>query len=383
VRARRVGLVAGAVIGNSVLARRRWAAAPDPTDGRPLELPDGAERSVSTADGARLAVWEMGDASEPPIVLAHGWTADRRVWASVARDLVGGGRHVVVYDQRGHGRSTLGGDGTTLEALADDLLAVLDDLDAHDAVVVGHSMGGMTAQLFAITHPDAVARRVAAMVLVSTAAAKMSYGPTYQRVATRLARSRTTDRLMRNRTIGPSLVRSTHGRHVSAVALRATLATTVTTPAEVRAGFIGAIGTMDLTAGLPSVRVRTVVVSGSRDTLTLPARSRDIVAGIPGARLEVLRGCGHQVPFEDPHRLAAIIVDAAGPRRPDTTTAGTDATGTDATGTPATSTPATSTPATSTPATSTPATGIPETGIPATSTPRTGGPRVATTSTGG
>ena len=91
--------------------------------------------------------------------------------------------------------------------------------------------------------------------------------------------------------------------------LTATAATYVATPAPVRAELLSAIIDMDLTADLPSIAVPTVVISGTRDGLTWRRRSRAIAAVIPGARLEVIPGAGHQLVFEAPDRLAALIGD--------------------------------------------------------------------------
>jgi non-heme chloroperoxidase len=307
-------LLAGvSVAGGIVVSRRRWGRADDPTGGRPLELPPGAEQRVRTGDGAALAVLDMGDRTQPPIVLAHGWTADRRVWAAVARRLVGEGRRVVVYDQRGHGASTLGWDGMTVEALGDDLCAVLEAVDARAAVIGGHSMGGMGAQLFALRHPDVLAQRVQGLVLISTAAAHVSSSEAAARATGLLMGSPAVQRAMASDAIGPFLVRSSHGRGVSLTALDATRRTWLGTKPEVRAGFLPALAGLDLTALLPTVTIPTVVVTGSRDTLLPSRRSRQIVRLVPGARLEVIPGAGHQLPFEAPDRLAAILAAAAGP----------------------------------------------------------------------
>jgi non-heme chloroperoxidase len=297
----------------AVVSRRRWSRADDPTEGRPLGLPAGSEHRVRTGDGTALAVLDMGDATQPPIVLAHGWTADRRVWAAVARRLMAEGRRVVVYDQRGHGASTIGWDGMTIEALADDLRAVLEAVDAHDSVIGGHSMGGMGAQMFALRHPDVLAERVKALVLISTAAAHVSSSQLAARATGRLMGSPAVQRAMASDTVGPFLVRGSHGRRVSLTALDATRGSWLGTRPEVRAGFLPALAHLDLTTRLPAVKIPTVVVTGSRDTLLPARRSRQIASLIPGARLEVLPGAGHQLPFETPERLAAILAAAAGP----------------------------------------------------------------------
>jgi pimeloyl-ACP methyl ester carboxylesterase len=91
------------------------------------ELPEARRTDfVRSADGTRINVEEYGPQGAPTVVLIHGWTCRTLFWAPLIHEL-GGEFRVVVYDQRGHGRSeTPGSGGYGTEALADDLTAVLD-----------------------------------------------------------------------------------------------------------------------------------------------------------------------------------------------------------------------------------------------------------------
>lgn len=102
------------------------------------------ELTVTSADGSRLYVEVHGREGAPVVVLAHGWSCSTAFWAAQTRDLAVDHR-VVVYDQRGHGRSPAAVTHST-DALADDLEAVLEETLApgEKAVIAGHSMGGMT-----------------------------------------------------------------------------------------------------------------------------------------------------------------------------------------------------------------------------------------------
>ena len=99
-----------------------------------------------------------------PVVLLHGLTATRRYVVMGSRNLERSGHRVVMYDARGHGRSDPA-DRYGYDALADDLLAVLDDRGIDRAVLAGASMGAHTLLRLALQQPE----RAAALVLVTPA----------------------------------------------------------------------------------------------------------------------------------------------------------------------------------------------------------------------
>ncbi|MFF2406075.1 SDR family oxidoreductase [Streptomyces sp. NPDC058092] len=116
-----------------------------------MSLPGARERRVRTG-GIELCVAELGDESRPTIVLVHGYPDSKEVWTDVARQLADQW-HVVLYDVRGHGRSTaptpLRG-GFTLEKLTDDFLAVVDAVSPDRPVhLVGHDWGSVQSWEFA------------------------------------------------------------------------------------------------------------------------------------------------------------------------------------------------------------------------------------------
>lgn len=108
------------------------------------------ERWVRTG-GVELCVAELGDPQQPTVVLVHGYPDSKEVWSQVATRLAER-YHVVLYDVRGHGRSTapapLRG-GFTLEKLTDDFLAVVDAVSPDRPVhLVGHDWGSVQAWEF-------------------------------------------------------------------------------------------------------------------------------------------------------------------------------------------------------------------------------------------
>ncbi|WP_328872491.1 SDR family oxidoreductase [Streptomyces sp. NBC_00287] len=113
-------------------------------------LSGARERWVRTG-GVELCVAELGDPSQPTVLLVHGYPDSKEVWSDVAARLADD-FHVVLYDVRGHGRSTapqpLRG-GFTLEKLTDDFLAVVDAVSPDRPVhLVGHDWGSVQSWEF-------------------------------------------------------------------------------------------------------------------------------------------------------------------------------------------------------------------------------------------
>ncbi|WP_405881165.1 SDR family oxidoreductase [Streptomyces sp. NBC_01136] len=115
-----------------------------------MTLEGARERWVRTG-GIELCVAELGDPAQPTVVLVHGYPDSKEVWSEVATRLAEH-FHVVLYDVRGHGRSTapqpLRG-GFTLEKLTDDFLAVVDAVSPDRPVhLVGHDWGSVQSWEF-------------------------------------------------------------------------------------------------------------------------------------------------------------------------------------------------------------------------------------------
>ncbi|MFB8396210.1 SDR family oxidoreductase [Streptomyces yangpuensis] len=114
--------------------------------------PAGARERWVRTGGVELCVVELGERGRPPVLLVHGYPDSKEVWTEVAERLATR-FHVVLYDVRGHGRSTapqpLRG-GFTLEKLTDDFLAVADAVSPDRPVhLVGHDWGSVQGWEFA------------------------------------------------------------------------------------------------------------------------------------------------------------------------------------------------------------------------------------------
>jgi non-heme chloroperoxidase len=96
--------------------------------------------TITTEDGTEIYYKDWG--SGPVVTFSHGWPLNADAWDAQLLFLVQNGYRVVAHDRRGHGRSSQPSNGNDMNGYADDLAAVIEVLDLHDATLVGHSTGG-------------------------------------------------------------------------------------------------------------------------------------------------------------------------------------------------------------------------------------------------
>jgi non-heme chloroperoxidase len=95
---------------------------------------------ITTSDGTRI--WYKDWGSGQPVVFSHGWPLNGDAWDDQAFLVASNGFRAIAHDRRGHGRSSQPWDGNDLDTYADDLAALMDELNLRDAILVGHSTGG-------------------------------------------------------------------------------------------------------------------------------------------------------------------------------------------------------------------------------------------------
>jgi pimeloyl-ACP methyl ester carboxylesterase len=96
--------------------------------------------TITTKDGTSIFYKDWG--TGPTVVFSHGWPLNADAWDSQMLFLGQKGYRVIAHDRRGHGRSSQPWDGNDMDKYADDLGALLDQLNLKDVTLVGHSTGG-------------------------------------------------------------------------------------------------------------------------------------------------------------------------------------------------------------------------------------------------
>ena len=300
----RAGIKASA---NAIRARR------DPELDPLYDLPeDVIHHEVPARDGGSIHVIERG--AGRPLLLIHGITLQACIW-SPQLHLLADRYRVLAVDVRGHGRSSAGTGGYGRRVAAGDVATVLEHFDLHDAVVVGHSMGGMIVMEFAGEHREDLTQRVAGLVFMDTAAFALAPGPFLrparmlgQRALARLEAGRPVpQRPMGDDDLSWVLTRLAFGGRPSGRAVDETRRC----GSEMAQAAVLACGVdlldHDARQGLLGLTTPCLILVGSRDLLTPVYAARRIAGLIPSARLEILPGAGHQLMQERPHEVGRLL----------------------------------------------------------------------------
>ena len=267
-------------------------------------------------DGPAGKLWVeiRGNAPGRPLLVVnggpgfdHGYLVTSPVWDEIAK-----GRWVVMYDQRGTGKSTPVKPGTPL-ALADqlaDLEAVRKSLGAQEVDLLGHSYGGSLVMAYTVRFPDRVKR----LLIVDSAAPKWSdtvflFNQVYPEVSERMD--------------GFEFASQFGDAAATDAQIREYLSMLFWDPAH-RDAFLrqfpqGAfrrhvnqvleadMGRYDLNPEIKKLRLPVLVMTGGFDMNVAPIVAWKIHKAIPGSRLVVLDRSGHLPFYEEPERFKQVV----------------------------------------------------------------------------
>jgi len=225
-----------------------------------------------------------------------GWALQRVAFAHRFR--------IIAIDNRGVGRSDKPFGRYTLEQMADDAVAVLDDAGIDSAHVMGASMGGAISQVLAIRHPT----RVRSLVLVCTACRNHPWRRELLSEWASIANERGMGEMAKRAVhwvVAPRSVR----RLWPALGWFGPLA--MNPPAHAFSSQVRAIldAPEDLVGQLVQIQVPTLVVVGSQDVLTPRGDSEELAERIPGAELVIISGAAHGLMIEHATTFNKVVLD--------------------------------------------------------------------------
>ena len=291
------------------------------------------EQFARISDRIELCYETFGDRDDPAMLLVMGLGTQMLGWhEDFCTELAEQGFFVIRFDNRDSGRSThlkgvrpptpwqmLRRDPSAaaylLPDMADDAVGLLDFLEIEQAHVVGASMGGMIAQTVAARHPDRV---LSLTSIMSTTGARLKGQPAFSLYPIFLRRPpRERDAVIEHTVTLFGRIGSP-GFEADIENLRR-IAGLSYDRAQDPAGTgrqLGAIlGSGDRTAELRRITAPTLVIHGTADKLVRPSGGKATAAAIPGARLMLIEGMGHDLPRGAWRRIVGAITENAGRAR--------------------------------------------------------------------
>lgn len=266
--------------------------------------------TTTSTDGIELYYEEHGDPAAPPVLLIMGFMMNAGAWAPQVEALAPRYR-VIAFDNRGSGRSAQPPGPYTMRQFVADTAAVLDAAGIASAHVIGVSMGGMIAQQFALAHPT----RVRSLVLMATTpGGPHSFG--YDAIAenarllddaSSIEEANTPERLSEFalQLFTPAFLQA------PAAGFAQMVGSTMQHPSTLDGlrGQMAAIVGHDVYDRLGEIRVPTLVLTGSDDTLVDARNSPLIAQRIDGAQLHEFPGLRHGFSAERPDEVNATILE--------------------------------------------------------------------------
>jgi 3-oxoadipate enol-lactonase len=243
--------------------------------------------------------------SGDPLLLISGVGANTLGWGPLLPPLAGRFR-VITFDNRGAGRSSAPSGPYSTQQLADDAVALLDDLGVARAHVLGMSFGGTIAQELALASPGRIDR----LVLFATHAFPRPgfWGPwsTFLVQAAEQGLDRAGSALWSMAWMFTPTVMAQHDWVETVLAKR--LNNPYPAPVHGLKAQVGASQAHDSRSRLAQIAAPTLVLVGAEDIITPVADARELAEGIPGARLQVLERGGHLAHLEYPEVVADALL---------------------------------------------------------------------------
>jgi pimeloyl-ACP methyl ester carboxylesterase len=268
----------------------------------------------ATSNGIELEYDEFGNASDPPLLLIMGFTAQMTAWDErFCQSIADRGYRVIRFDNRDVGLSSRITDGPTpdigaaltgdtssasytLDAMADDAAGLLDFLGIASAHIVGASMGGMIAQLVATRHPEKV---LSLCSIMSTTGDREVGQPSPEAMGALMAPPPQTAEEAAERGLAAAKVIGSPGfpRDDDAIRRRSAAAfERAHDPEGVARQLLAILASPDRTDALCDVKAPCLVIHGSDDPLVHPSGGEATAKCVPGAELLVVEGMGHDLP---------------------------------------------------------------------------------------
>lgn len=260
---------------------------------------------VEWADSNGVAIAHQVLGSHGPwLALVHGLGYGRHGWGPFA-NLLARRRRVVLIDNRGIGDSDQPPGPYTVDQMAADVVAVLDDLGAAQCDVAGASLGGMVTLQLAASHP----RRLARMVLIAATPGEPQGSPLPAATAALLRGEVRGGAATVRRLIEGALAPTTVSQRPELVERLLALRDEQAQPPEAWRSQAAASAAFTLQSELATMATPALAVAGLDDAVIDPANTMTLAFALPRARALYVAPAGHLCFWEEPGALADAVSD--------------------------------------------------------------------------
>jgi pimeloyl-ACP methyl ester carboxylesterase len=257
-----------------------------------------------------------GQGKEPPLILIQGWGYSSEMWSHEFLGKLTKSLRVIIFDNRGTGRSSVPDIPYTMKMMADDLSELMDALKVPKAHILGASMGAMIAQEFALNHSE----KVKGLILCMATCGGPKSIPVSREVQEKMFTTANPPPNMTKEQVLElwwSLVYSpNYVKEHRDELLEGTLSVKYPTTVTGKRRQAEAVFTFDSYDRLPNIKTPTLIMAGEKDAIVPVENSRILAERIPGAKLRLFKDAPHGFMREKMDEAIAEILDFLATNKP-------------------------------------------------------------------
>jgi len=270
---------------------------------KPIE---GKSEFVKMPDDTSIYTITSGS-GKTTILFAHGYGFTNIEWNIIVKSLTKMNYKTIVFDQRGHGKSTIGKDGISSSAMASDYKNLIQYFNLENCILVGHSMGGFLSMKFLLDNPNMQHKNIKSCILMATFAGDINKNNFQNRLQLPLIKSGLLLKLIKWKPIATLFGKSLLGNNPDPEIIRLIPEVFQQQNHKQLIPILKAFANESYYNRLKEITIPCAIIIGDKDTTTPPFHTNDIVKGIPNTTRIDIKGKGHCLNAEAPNDIIEAI----------------------------------------------------------------------------
>ena len=255
-------------------------------------------KTITLSNGINLEYVEKGNKDIPAVIFLHGYSNSWHSFETVM-NMFPPEMHLIALSLRGHGNSSKPNEGYHPKDFVGDLSLFIDEKKLGASIIVGHSLGGVVAQQFAISYPQLTK----ALVLVDTDASFFDNPGLPEFLDGILKFEKPVDY-----SFARDFQLSTLAQPIDSLQLALFINESLKLPLYVWKGVAAALIEVDFTKDLSIIDAPILIMWGDKDVICLKKDQENFARNLKNERLIVYEGTGHALHWEEPERFVADVV---------------------------------------------------------------------------